>query len=299
MSTIPVSPFELVNLDLAVKKLWDLDTNRLNPGTDYVINLQHTKSAFSTTDYAPEPLFSYFNEESLRKPTYHCFLSLLDNYNPLTGVEEVITEEKIEESKRFIDLIYETDCLRYLHQYLLQRSTPGVSEDSNEFKNLLYRLWFTLYQRGESNDSSSFEHVFVGEINGLNGKLVGFHNWIRIYLEEKCGKLNYKGYVPPGKKKRKKKNSVDMVPDGNERVVGIGFSWDGNDHEKLISTSFIGVSPEFELALYTLCFYGGALEYEFHLLKYDIHIRVIPLEENKELIEAVYPTLLGVREDEI
>lgn len=44
-----------------------------------------------------------------------------------------------------------------------------------------------------SLDSSGFEHVFVGETKS-GTELVGFHNWIQFYLQEKNGNLDYKGY---------------------------------------------------------------------------------------------------------
>jgi len=200
-----LDPEELLNINLAAKRLWDLDANRLNPGTDYKLNIQHAKSAFSTTDVAPEPLFTYCNENLLNsKPTFNSFIRLLDNYFPETGVEEVVTNEEIEENISFINLIYETDCIKYLHQYLIAKKVPEVPEDREEFKKYLMSLWFSLYERGRPNDSSAFEHVFVGEINGLNGKVIGFHNWVHFYLEEKVGKVNYKGYVFPGKQGKKK-----------------------------------------------------------------------------------------------
>ena len=48
-------------------------------------------------------------------------------------------------------------------------------------------------RRKVENDSSGFEHVFVGEEK--DGVIVGLHNWIQIYLEEKKGNLNYMGYI--------------------------------------------------------------------------------------------------------
>ena len=45
-------------------------------------------------------------------------------------------------------------------------------------------------------DSSGFEHVFVGETRGHD--VIGFHNWIQIYLEEKSGNIDYKGYFRRG-----------------------------------------------------------------------------------------------------
>lgn len=42
-------------------------------------------------------------------------------------------------------------------------------------------------------DSSGFEHVFVGETRG-GRTVIGFHNWIQLYLQEKLGHVDYKGY---------------------------------------------------------------------------------------------------------
>jgi poly(U)-specific endoribonuclease len=43
----------------------------------------------------------------------------------------------------------------------------------------------------------------------------------------------------------------------------IQFTWNGV--EKGVGSSFIGVSPEFEFALYTMCFLLGEVENEFTL----------------------------------
>ena len=37
--------------------------------------------------------------------------------------------------------------------------------------------------------------VFVGEVD--EGKVVGFHNWIQFYLEERAGRVNYLGHLLP------------------------------------------------------------------------------------------------------
>jgi len=54
---------------------------------------------------------------------------------------------------------------------------------------------------------------------------------------------------------KEKKNKKMVVPDNDERVICIGFTWGEESHEKTHSTSFVGVSPEFEIALYSLCFF--------------------------------------------
>lgn len=60
---------------------------------------------------------------------------------------------------------------------------------------MLTQMWFSLYTRDVRDDSCGFEHVFVGE--SKEGKIVGFHNWLQFYLEEKKGAVNYTGYLLP------------------------------------------------------------------------------------------------------
>ena len=48
-----------------------------------------------------------------------------------------------------------------MHQYLSKLGKVGVTEKA--FKEKLYELWFEPYTRVAKNDSSGFEHVFMGE----------------------------------------------------------------------------------------------------------------------------------------
>jgi poly(U)-specific endoribonuclease len=54
-------------------------------------------------------------------------------------------------------------------------------------QNLINDLWLAPYRRFKKNDSSGFEHVFVGEES--RGKITGLHNWIQYYLEEAKGDM--------------------------------------------------------------------------------------------------------------
>lgn len=56
-------------------------------------------------------------------------------------------------------------------------------------------MWFRTYTRTVRDDSSGFEHVFVGEAR--DGKIMGLHNWIQFSDQEQKGKLDYKGYIFP------------------------------------------------------------------------------------------------------
>lgn len=53
---------------------------------------------------------------------------------------------------------------------------------------------FIFRLRSKDTDSSGFEHVFVGETRG-DKEVIGFHNWIQFYLQEKIGNVDYKGFM--------------------------------------------------------------------------------------------------------
>lgn len=53
-------------------------------------------------------------------------------------------------------------------------------------------LWWHVSDYCRDFDSSSFEHVFVGE--GREDHFIGLHNWIQFYLQEKAGNIDYHGY---------------------------------------------------------------------------------------------------------
>lgn len=59
--------------------------------------------------------------------------------------------------------------------------------------------------------------------------------------------------------------------DDSERLISLQFSW--GTEKKEVSSVFIGTSPEFELALYTLCFVGGAEENIVTIAGYAVKIR--------------------------
>lgn len=260
-SRVEPSEDELADLSRACEKLWDLDLNRLTPGKDYEIDCGEGKKVYQKDDMAQGSLFTWVSDDVFRKPTYARFLSLLDNYNPHQGSKEVVTSEEKQEQASFIEEISRTAPIKYLHKFLAsKRITSGSSQD---FKRLLTSLWFDLYSRcGTSGSSSAFEHVFVGEIKQTS-EVSGFHNWLQFYLEETKGAVDYQGYIFPRRR--------GEVPDSETQLLTIQFEWNGV--LKSVSSTLVGVSPEFEIALYTLCFFAGMEDNHIQIGPYPVNIK--------------------------
>ncbi|XP_007254315.3 uridylate-specific endoribonuclease A [Astyanax mexicanus] len=222
------------------ESLFALDSNKAS-ASEVVINPQTLISNSETSakqDRAPQPLFSRVNEGSLfSKPTYKALIALLDNYESNTGVAESVTSGEVQEQETFLkETIRNTALGQQLYSFL---NSKGYYSSWQEFLEDLKMMWFGLYSRSNGKmDSSGFEHIFAGEIKG--GKVSGFHNWVRFYLLEKSGKLNYYSHSFDG--------PWLSYPD----VLGKQFMWDG--YYKQVGSSIIGCSPEFDLALYTLCY---------------------------------------------
>ncbi|TRZ11626.1 hypothetical protein HGM15179_015501 [Zosterops borbonicus] len=220
------------------EQLHGLDHNRARPG-DIALNPQHRAGPGETgdkRDLSPQPLYKFVNEQLFSKPTYAAFIKLLDNYQRATGREEEETAQELQEQQHFLQEVMKTELMEKLFQFLQGKNRYSSQQ---EFLEDLKEIWFGLYSRGDGErDSSGFEHVFSGEVK--KGKVSGFHNWIRFYLLEKQGVVNYFSHNFNG--------PWDSYPD----VLGLQFSWDG--FYKEVGSAFIGSSPEFEFGLYSLCF---------------------------------------------
>ncbi|KAL2322957.1 hypothetical protein Fmac_027336 [Flemingia macrophylla] len=265
---------ELADLSRACERLWDLDSNRLIPNKDYQIDCGEGKKVHQQEDMAQESLFTWVSDDVFRRPTFSRFLSLLDNYNPHQGSKEVVTSEERQEQAAFIEEISRTAPIKYLYKYLASKN--HVSGNYQEFKRMMTNLWFDLYGRGGTSASSSaFEHVFVGEIK-QDKEVSGFHNWLQFYLEETKGNIDYQGYIWPRRR--------GEIPDSETQLLTIQFEWNGV--LKSVSSTLVGVSPEFEIALYTLCFYFGGEDNRIQLGPYNVNIKCYRLGDR---IGSVFP----------
>ncbi|KAL3317898.1 hypothetical protein Ciccas_003437, partial [Cichlidogyrus casuarinus] len=221
-------------LDQLFLELWGADVNRAEPNTDWRVDLQASiQGTPDGTDRATRPFFSYVNEKLLAKPTYSALIATFDNFVAEVGTNEVVTAQKTNEYKILIDEVCKTRVMQIAHQFLAKREVSPKSLE--EFKKQVLDLWFTPYNRKNSADSSAYEHVFSGETKF--GHILGFHNWVRFYFEEKAGKINYQGY--------------HVVK--QDRLFTIGFKWN-HKNGKSKTSLFVGASPEFEMALLTASF---------------------------------------------
>lgn len=270
------SEAELAELSEGCNRLWELDSNRLVPGKDYEIDCGDGKKAYQKDDMAQGSLFSWLSDDVFRKPTFSRFCSLLDNYNPYAGHKEVVTSEEKQEQVAFIEEISRTAPIKYLHKYLSSKCI--VSGNYQDFKRTISSLWFDLYGRGgTSGSSSAFEHVFVGEIKqAAEQEVSGFHNWLQFYLEEAKGNVDYQGYIFPRRR--------GQILDSETQLLTVQFEWNGI--LKSVSSTLVGVSPEFEIALYTLCFFVGGEDNHVHLGPYSVNIKCYRLGDR---IGSVFP----------
>ncbi|CAH8487592.1 unnamed protein product [Schistosoma margrebowiei] len=216
-------------------KLYKADENKVRPGIDYKLNLQgHIDQYDSFVDLSPDPLFEYVNEDIFKtRPIFSKFIALLDNYDPEVDMTDIGTEEDREEDD-FINELLKTKIMKMTYDFLVEKQK--ISGGIDDFGKFLKDLWFKRYKLRRHGESSAFEHIFVGEHK--KSMMLGLHNWIQFYLKEKSKEINYYGW---------KKSSL------HEHLISVEYL-DENKYRKPMGSVFIGSSPEFDIAIYTITF---------------------------------------------
>uniref|UniRef100_A0AC35TG90 Endoribonuclease n=1 Tax=Rhabditophanes sp. KR3021 TaxID=114890 RepID=A0AC35TG90_9BILA len=175
----------------------------------------------------------HVNETLFTTPIYQALINI---YGGNVFKPEVCQPESlIETSKKvlidqFFDLYTKSEMFQKVYLFLTQNKI--VKEDG--FYERLFTWWFGTYTRCHGPvGSSGFEHVFSGEHK--NEIVDGHHSWVRYYLGQKAGLIEYHGY--------------------ESRVANltgtIQYKWQG--HLKLIGGFLMQTSPLFDFSLYTLC----------------------------------------------
>lgn len=228
-------------LNALFARLWMLDRKEMRTFVGFNLRAQGRITYMDeVSDVAPQRLFSWIDLRRLRtKPTIQAFISLMNNYIMEVGTDETTTREEEVEIDHFLDEVIKTDVMNEAHKFLTRlRLSPS---SIFQFKEQLRDLWFRFYRRKSKQDSSAFEHVFVGETK--QHQVSGYHNWIKFALDEADNQINYRGHFtqtcgsPPG-------------------VFSLSFRTKSGAL-KPKGTIFIGTSPEFEMAIYTVAFLSG------------------------------------------
>ncbi|CAD6184134.1 unnamed protein product [Caenorhabditis auriculariae] len=229
-----VSDQELLEM---ARLLRDVDDNKARRGQVVLDYQQHTNTRDSS-DNARNRLFSTVDSSLLRKPTYELLLKMMDNYSRQTGIIEprVSLQEEKAEVGEFLTVALNTRPFVELFEFFKRKGHP-IATNANTFRFWIGQLWFSHYSRALGKaDTSGFEHVFLGEAK--NGEVSGMHNWVRFYALERNASegFDYKGFIV-------KRFNV---------MAAVKFQW--KEELKKSGSLLIGTSPEFDLALYTMCF---------------------------------------------
>ncbi|CAG0900463.1 unnamed protein product [Cyprideis torosa] len=218
--------------------LYNTDTSGV---WDHVtISLQGRTSFQEVRDLAPKPLFATADKNALlAHPPVKKLVALFNNYERDATKGEVESTTEVQEIDDFLTAVLDTSIMTKAHEFLAKKGYAPQRKAA--FKTQLKDLWFKMYPRtprSRALGSSGFEHVFLGEVK--NGEVSGFHNWLYFLFQEKAGVIDYMGYS--------KQIHLDEAS-----IVKNKFKWGGVT--KTLGSMFVGTSPEYEMAVYTVCFY--------------------------------------------
>ncbi|XP_022091910.1 poly(U)-specific endoribonuclease-like [Acanthaster planci] len=219
-------------MDEFANAVWNADVNRL-ADSDFSLNFgNYISNSNDQRDLSLRPLFSSVNTAFLQGETYKTMVALFDNYITSVGQTEITTATERAEQDAFMDAMFETEVMNIAYEYVRYL---GYYSSLAEYKDFVRGLLFTPYTRKATSDTSGFEHVFAGEWSSTTS-VSGFHNWVRMYQLEQEGVMNYYGYM----------NIQEP------RQILYQFEWEGR--VKPITSIMYGVSPEFEVAIFSACF---------------------------------------------
>ncbi|XP_011631710.1 poly(U)-specific endoribonuclease homolog isoform X1 [Pogonomyrmex barbatus] len=230
----PISNEEVKKLS---ESLFEADKN--NAYKYVTVNLQGETKEDGTSDDASLPLLDV-KPEAYEIPTIKSVLALHDNYEIDVKMKETVTSEERKEENELLDRFLETDVFKAAMKFLVDKGF--VPNDEYEFKDTLKRIWFSQFQRVEGEPSSSgFEAVFLAE--KLDSYMIGPQNWIYFAKQEAQKNIDYKGYI----------KDIKLGDKGEAIKIRSAFNIPDTKHS--VTTLLVGLSPELEMALYTMCFY--------------------------------------------
>lgn len=257
------------SLQDTIDKMWEADEDRFD-SSSMQMNWGKRLKRDQVKDLSSDPLFTYVDESLLEKPIYAELIKIYEQNlfrPPVCAEEPQMSEQRRNKLNGFMSLVFRSEVFKIAYNYMdAQNKTGG---DFNAFCDKLFDYWFDTYSRccrsdddSEENEcilgSSGWEHVFSGEYNQKKSQKIveGHHNWVRYYLQEKAGEINYHGYF------------------GHmEGLVGtIQYTWNG--FLKKVGGFFISTSPAFDFSMFSLCLmtHKGDEACHFRLLGEDMSI---------------------------
>ncbi|CAK0809862.1 unnamed protein product, partial [Prorocentrum cordatum] len=196
---------------------------------------------------ALRPLFARVLPHVFARPTFFALLDVFEVFRRRggRGSSQAYSGEDRSRIEAFLDTIDRTPVMKRCRAEAA--NLKGRALSGGEWRAVLWRIWFELPSEGRCG----FEHVFVGEASvDARGREVvgGLHNWFKFYLEEQRGAAQYLGQRYPGRGK--------AAAGLNPRFVSGCFTWDleGRHLVKDVGGFFVGVSPEWQVAVATTAF---------------------------------------------
>jgi len=155
-----------------------------------------------------------------------------------TLFEALLQENNNANQEAFLDVIVQEggpieQALNYLNEH------ESLGQDLASFKDTLKALWFQL---PPGKETKGFLHVFCGEVGQLKKHYEGFHNWFQFYrLQTNTNELT--------------NVQVNSVTYNTEPTFmeGLDFTWDVAKKRGGGSSLFVGTSPVFDFALFSVC----------------------------------------------
>jgi len=215
------------------------------------------------------------------------FKDLLESYFPAS------TASKQTKRDQFLSAIAQPGGpIEVAFKYLKRRGLLDTIPDVQNFGHLHVQNSVTTTLENMWFQSTGFEHTFVGEKVANNGYR-GFHNWYQFYLEQ-----THNNNITDVQPFRYKDRAEPRL------IYQLKFKWDGANKqvagspgEQGSSSIFVGTSPSFDIALFTVCFIEHkGKECQCTIGRTSITVQTHPKDNAPDQVASAYPTVVEFEE---
>src|ERR687891_2072900 len=225
-------------------------------------------------------LFPEVHIPAHKRRTYDLCKALFDNYRLDQSRPEDNRPEEAREILELLEAIADSAPMAAAREHLEARNGGRYARD--EWRELIFEVWFRQFDDGRNLDLSAFEHVAVGEQKG--GKVNGHHFWYKYYLDDWAAfssqdNIDYDGSRYDGP--RGHEGPLTALGRKVPEVVTLAYGWDAYDFEtgqrrtlyNPIGGFWVGCSLEGLLALGTVRFFErGVIETAINGARYEIEL---------------------------